>query len=342
MVRNAKHITAIDNDGNKYVDGSVASWNMPMDVAGVRFSTSRASIRATAEKPYSPNARFVTDSNWERPGEKVYVFGNPEGLEWSLTDGLLSAYRDNGAIFQISAPAGHGNSGSPVFNEYGLVIGMVKGGIDTTTAGITFAISTDAILEALNMTNGDHPKGFRLGITNGIDLRSKEDIALDNASQGNVASQTAEPAPQTTTVNNSAEEVGSVTDVQEAFEVIIADVNLFMFRDQTAFAEWAAAMRKLGPGGINTSYWMDEIINKFSDQPEYQEYRNRMIADINTLLKLQGHALLPVSNVAKESDAEIRAENEKALERTNATKKTSMDAALDEVTAHMPPPRWTK
>ena len=73
----------------------------------------------------------MTDSNWERPGEKVYVFyvfGDPEGMEWSFTDGLLSAERANGAIFQVSAPLGHGSSGSPVFNEYGLVIGMISSG----------------------------------------------------------------------------------------------------------------------------------------------------------------------------------------------------------------------
>jgi hypothetical protein len=84
MVRNAKHVTIMDSDGNKYVDGLVRNWNMSMDVALVRFSTTRASIRATAQSPYAPYARLDTDSNWERAGEKVYVFGNP-----GVLNGLL-------------------------------------------------------------------------------------------------------------------------------------------------------------------------------------------------------------------------------------------------------------
>ncbi len=61
-------------------------------------------------------------------GEQIVVIGNPLKLEGSVTDGIVSAVREVpnvGKIIQITAPISHGNSGSPVFNMNGQVIGVV-------------------------------------------------------------------------------------------------------------------------------------------------------------------------------------------------------------------------
>jgi tetratricopeptide (TPR) repeat protein len=61
-------------------------------------------------------------------GEKIFVIGNPLRLEGSVADGIVSAVREVpnfGRIIQITAPISHGNSGSPVFNMKGQVIGVV-------------------------------------------------------------------------------------------------------------------------------------------------------------------------------------------------------------------------
>jgi len=61
-------------------------------------------------------------------GEQVFVIGNPLRLEGSVSDGIVSAIRevpDLGRIIQITAPVSHGNSGSPLFNMRGEVIGIV-------------------------------------------------------------------------------------------------------------------------------------------------------------------------------------------------------------------------
>lgn len=61
-------------------------------------------------------------------GEPVFVIGNPLRLEGSVSDGIVSAIRevpDLGRIIQITAPVSHGNSGSPLFNMRGQVIGIV-------------------------------------------------------------------------------------------------------------------------------------------------------------------------------------------------------------------------
>jgi len=61
-------------------------------------------------------------------GEGVFVIGNPLRLEGSVSDGIVSAVREVpnlGKIIQTTAPISHGNSGSPVFNYRGQVVGVV-------------------------------------------------------------------------------------------------------------------------------------------------------------------------------------------------------------------------
>ena len=61
-------------------------------------------------------------------GEQIFVIGNPLRLEGSVSDGIVSAVRevpDVGRVIQITAPVSHGNSGSPLLNMRGQVIGIV-------------------------------------------------------------------------------------------------------------------------------------------------------------------------------------------------------------------------
>jgi tetratricopeptide (TPR) repeat protein len=61
-------------------------------------------------------------------GERVFAIGNPLRLEGSVSDGIVSALRevpDLGRIIQVTAPVSHGNSGSPLFNMRGEVVGII-------------------------------------------------------------------------------------------------------------------------------------------------------------------------------------------------------------------------
>jgi Tfp pilus assembly protein PilF len=61
-------------------------------------------------------------------GEHVYVISSPEGLENTISDGLLSGIREideKREILQITAPISPGSSGGAVFNRNGEVIGVV-------------------------------------------------------------------------------------------------------------------------------------------------------------------------------------------------------------------------
>ena len=83
-------------------------------------------------------------------GQKVYIIGSPLGFEGTLTDGIISAIRYEGSnqVFQISAPISPGSSGSPVFNEFGEVIGIAtKKAVDGEM--INFAIPIGSALDGL-------------------------------------------------------------------------------------------------------------------------------------------------------------------------------------------------
>src|SRR5205085_545507 len=77
-----------------------------------------------------PERSRATELASELPeeGESIFVIGNPLKLEGSVSDGIVSAVREvpnSYRIIQITAPISHGNSGSPVFNLRGQVLGVV-------------------------------------------------------------------------------------------------------------------------------------------------------------------------------------------------------------------------
>jgi serine protease Do len=66
------------------------------------------------------------DSEAIAVGEPVSVIGNPLGLDHTLTNGIVSARRvyEGERFIQMSAPISPGNSGGPVFDRHGRVIGV--------------------------------------------------------------------------------------------------------------------------------------------------------------------------------------------------------------------------
>ncbi len=67
------------------------------------------------------------DSDAVQIGEQIYVAGNPQGLEGTFSNGIISAIRLRGKILQMTAPISPGSSGGPVLNESGEVIGISVG-----------------------------------------------------------------------------------------------------------------------------------------------------------------------------------------------------------------------
>ena len=105
----------------KLMDGTIASEveilveNEPNDLALLL-------IKTDAKLP--PVA--LGDSDKVTVGERAVSIGNPVGLEHTLTDGLISARRviEGRKMIQMSTPVSPGNSGGPLFNSKGEVIGI--------------------------------------------------------------------------------------------------------------------------------------------------------------------------------------------------------------------------
>ncbi len=95
-------------------------------------------------------------------GEDVVAIGSPRGLANTLTRGIISAVRQSGSDLKSAVPVGStiiqtdaavnpGNSGGPLVNTNGEVIGIVTFK-KTASEGLNFAISIIDILEELGVT----------------------------------------------------------------------------------------------------------------------------------------------------------------------------------------------
>ena len=98
------------------------------------------------------------DATQVRLGEEIYVVGTPldERLDFSITRGIVSARRtlENRNYYQTDAAVNPGNSGGPVFNSAGNVIGITVAGLFTRDGGsknINYVIPIVDALTALQI-----------------------------------------------------------------------------------------------------------------------------------------------------------------------------------------------
>jgi serine protease Do len=161
VVENATEISVTSDAGETY----------PARLLGADPKTDLALLKIDAERPLA----FVEfgDSDAARVGDWVIAIGNPFGLGGTATAGIISARsRDLQAgpyddFIQIDAPINRGNSGGPVFNADGQVIGVntmiysPNGG----NVGIGFAIPATQVTEIVAdlRANGTVQRGW-LGV----------------------------------------------------------------------------------------------------------------------------------------------------------------------------------
>ena len=110
-------VRTFEGKGKTYMVASLAALDEEGDLAllNVEMPAERTSVAALS-------------TNVPEEGERIFVIGNPLRLEGSVSDGIVSAVREVpslGRIIQITAPISHGNSGSPLFNMRGQVVGVV-------------------------------------------------------------------------------------------------------------------------------------------------------------------------------------------------------------------------
>ncbi len=151
----------INNDGKKYT-ANVVGYDTRTDLAVLK-------IKGKDLKP----VHFVKKGHLQ-VGEDIIAVGNPGGLDFqnSLTKGIVSAKDrtlDDSTVsyIQTDAAVNPGNSGGPLCNLYGEVIGITTAKINSATyEGMGFAIPTDTVETIVNniIKYGYVENRVRLGI----------------------------------------------------------------------------------------------------------------------------------------------------------------------------------
>jgi serine protease Do len=113
-----------------------------------------------------PGVKFdpvkIRNSKDVKIGEQVYAVGNPEGLEKSISQGIVSNKKPDrgGFVLQTDATVSFGSSGGGLFDQNGELIGITNS-VDRYSKHIAFAIPTEWISQILfpqpEQANGKKP-----------------------------------------------------------------------------------------------------------------------------------------------------------------------------------------
>lgn len=149
---------------NRHVVAGGCSRLFVEDIAGNRAPASISRVSTThdlalirSERRTGPHAFFRVNEARDGAvppalGESVHIVGFPEG-EFGPRGGFIAELRDpkHGADgFTIGLGTTFGASGSPVFDDQGLLIGLVWGGADTGASIKAYAVTADAIFPLLS------------------------------------------------------------------------------------------------------------------------------------------------------------------------------------------------
>jgi len=145
VVEGAQEISVTLHDGKSY-DARLVGYDPPNDVAVLRISA----------PPDELVPMDLGDSTRLKVGQIVYAIGNPFGLERTMTTGIISSLnrslptkgnRTMKSIIQIDAALNRGNSGGPLLDTRGRLIGMNTAIASSTgeNTGVGFAIPVETV-----------------------------------------------------------------------------------------------------------------------------------------------------------------------------------------------------
>lgn len=179
VIGEANDITVIFSDGRR----------LKAEVVGKDSKVDLAVLRVKSDKPLV--AVPFGDSDKLRPGDWVLAIGNPFGLGGSVTAGIVSARGrniDSGPYdnyLQTDASINKGNSGGPLFNMSGEVVGINTAILSPTggSVGIGFSVPTSTAVPIIEQLKefGETRRGW-LGVRiQNIDDATAEALGLGSA-----------------------------------------------------------------------------------------------------------------------------------------------------------------
>ncbi|MCK5628678.1 trypsin-like peptidase domain-containing protein, partial [Candidatus Bathyarchaeota archaeon] len=145
VVDEASEINVTFSNGNGYA-ASVLESNPNAD-----FAILQAAAPLNEFKPLE-----IISSTTLKVGDPVIVVGSPYGLSGSMSEGIISALDRTiiaedviiEEVIQTTAPLNPGNSGGPLLNYQGQVVGITTAIVEESQ-GIGFAISSETILNEI-------------------------------------------------------------------------------------------------------------------------------------------------------------------------------------------------
>lgn len=92
------------------------------------------------------------------PGDQIFAIGNPEGLEKTISQGIISGIRkrDDRDLLQITSPISHGSSGGPILNSKGEVVGVAVGMLEDGQ-NLNFAVPVQFVRAILDQKAASTP-----------------------------------------------------------------------------------------------------------------------------------------------------------------------------------------
>jgi S1-C subfamily serine protease len=139
VVDSATKIKILTYDRNLH-DGILIGFDEPFDIAIIKIDSDVKTLK-------------FDDSDKIKVGERVIALGNPAGLSFTVTEGIVSAVNRKGpngrsVYIQTDVPINRGNSGGPLVNANGKIIGINNfkiGGYE----GLGFALESNIVKDVL-------------------------------------------------------------------------------------------------------------------------------------------------------------------------------------------------
>ncbi|MBE0457953.1 trypsin-like peptidase domain-containing protein [Pseudoalteromonas sp. KG3] len=192
VVNDADELT-VDVPNRGHFKAKVLASYAPADIALIKLISTETDFKTIK----------IADSDKAAIGEEVFIIGTPYGLSHTLTVGHLSGRRIHPSsdenlkleFLQTDAAINQGNSGGPMFNQKGQLIGVVSY-IQTQSGGnegLGFAASSNLVKQMLierpTIWFGTHYTTLPSGITAALNIPQRSGLLIERVSKQSFADQ---------------------------------------------------------------------------------------------------------------------------------------------------------